>query len=103
MHITESLTARRPAAFPSATLQSPCFSPTILRGLTVYLTCSRTVANHRSRTARRQYAWLSDCCRLFSSRPPRVPAERETECEWRDPESACTTMLIQGIRPRLCH
>src|SRR5215471_19623840 len=41
------------------------------------------------------------CCQFLSSRPTtRDPAERETECEWRDPENACTTGLIQGVSTR---
>src|SRR5215472_11095344 len=40
-------------------------------------------------------------CQFLSSRPTtRNPAERETECEWRDPENACTTGLIQGVSTR---
>src|SRR5262249_59886510 len=38
---------------------------------------------------------------FLSSRPTtRDPAERETECEWRDPENACKTTLIQGVSTR---
>src|SRR5215471_9216717 len=41
------------------------------------------------------------CRQFLSSRPTtRDPAERETECERRDPENACTTMLIQGVSTR---
>src|SRR5262249_27050536 len=40
-------------------------------------------------------------CRFLSSRPTtRDPAERETECKWRDPENVRTTRLIQGVSTR---
>src|SRR5215472_16888706 len=48
----------------------------------------------------RQYSWFSELLRrlFLSSRPTtRDPAERETECEWRDPENGCTTTLMQGV------
>src|SRR5215813_14303879 len=51
----------------------------------------------------RQYSWFSELLRrlFLSSRPTtRDPAERETECEWRDPETACTTTLMQGVSIR---
>src|SRR5215813_5414823 len=51
----------------------------------------------------RQYSWFSELLRrlFLSSRPTtRDPAERETECEWRDPENACKTTLIQGVSTR---
>src|SRR6516225_685419 len=47
---------------------------------------------------RRQYISPSDCsavCHL--DRPQRSEA---TQCEWRDPENAYTTMLMQGISTR---
>src|SRR5215472_17337610 len=38
------------------------------------------------------------CCQCLSSRPTtRDPATRETEGEWRDPENAYTTRLMQGV------
>src|SRR5215813_4507647 len=40
-------------------------------------------------------------CRFLSSRPTtRDPAERETECKWRDPENVRATRLIQGVSTR---
>src|SRR5215831_21289430 len=41
------------------------------------------------------------CRQFLSSRPTtRDPAERETKGEWRDPENACATTLIQGVSTR---